>query len=92
LIFILFSLVVILGIGVLSALVLALGTLLTQVFAVSVFEATLIVVLVSLAVIWVLQRTLGPPEPEIGESDDEPSIYLTPLPPPWPRRPKKPRR
>jgi hypothetical protein len=79
------ALLVLLAVAVVSAIFLALGTGLTHLFAVSVWEATIVVMVAAGTVLWLLATFLPPaPVPPLEETEDEPSVYVTSLPPaPW---------
>ena len=89
-------LVIVLAVVLSSAVLLALGTLLTLLFAVSVFEATAIVLVVTAAVLWLafgsrLNPDAGSLAFEEGD-EEEPRVVVTSLPLPSMRRGKKRRR
>jgi hypothetical protein len=80
-----FPLVIVVFVTIISATLLGIGTLLTFLFAVSVWEATTIVTAVTFAMYWAIYG-LGPhyldePLPgELVEEDEEPRIVITDIP------------
>jgi hypothetical protein len=84
--------VIALAIAAVAAVLLALGTFLARFFPVSAWEATLVIMGVTVGALWLLSR-LMPPEPLLlEETDDEPAVYLTDLPLPPLRGRRKRRR
>ncbi|HVC33032.1 MAG TPA: hypothetical protein VNL16_05935 [Chloroflexota bacterium] len=75
------GLIGLLAIVVLSSVFLALGTVLAHVFAVSVFEASVIVLVVAAAVIWVLSISPSSAEPVEGEEPEGDTIVFSSIPP-----------
>ena len=91
-----FPLLVIVVIIAISASLLGMGTLLTFVFAVTVWEATIVVTVVTIAAVWFIIM-LGPPplaEPYVADhfDDEEPDITITGGPVRAPRRSRRRRR
>ena len=84
------------GIAVAATVVLALGSLLSHVFAVTTFEAALVVAVVAVAtVLWITRWTSvadeGEPE-ELADAEDEPAVWFHAMPVPPPRRSQRRRK
>ena len=80
------------GIVVAATVVLALGSLLSHVFAVTTFEAALVVAVVTLAaVLWITRGTPVADEGELEEAEEEPAVWFhaMPMPPPRSQRRRK---
>ena len=92
-----YPLVVILLIAIVASLLLAVGTALTLIFAVSVWEATMVVMLVAAGAFWLFfvsglpYETDGYPG-ELSEEEGPPRIVITDLPPPAGRSRRRRRR
>jgi hypothetical protein len=81
------------GIAVAAIVVLALGSLLSHVFAVTTFEAALVVAVVALAaVLWITRGTPVADEGELEEAEEEPAILFHAMPVPPPRRSQRRRK
>lgn len=88
-------LLVVVGIAVVAAAILALGTLLAHLFAVTTFEASVVVLVVAAA--WVLLLRTSPLDAAAGEPGDmedeeEPAIIFQAVPVPTRRAPRKRKR
>ena len=80
------------GIAVAATVVLALGSLLSHVFAVTTFEAAIVVAVVAVAaVLWITRGTPVADEGEVGEAEEEPAIVFHAMPVP-PRRSQRRRK
>jgi hypothetical protein len=80
------------GVAVAATVVLALGSLLSHVFAVTTFEAAIVVALVALAaVLWITRGTSVADEGELAEAEEEPAILFHAMPVP-PRRSQRRRK
>jgi hypothetical protein len=80
------------GIAVAATVVLALGTLLSHVFAVTTFEAAVVVLVVAVAaVLWINWVTPVADEGELGAAEEEPAILFHAIPMP-PRRSQRRRK
>jgi hypothetical protein len=81
------------GIVVAATIVLALGSLLAHVFAVTTFEAAVVVAVVALAaVVWISRGTPVVDEGELEEAEEEPAILFHAMPVPPPRRSQRRRK
>jgi hypothetical protein len=81
------------GIAVAATVVLALGSLLSHVFAVTTFEAALVVAVVAVAaVLWLTRWTPVADEGELGEDEEEPAIVFHAVPVPPRRSPRRRKR
>ena len=86
LLFVLVLVLLVAGIAAVATVVLALGTLLAHVFAVSTFEAAIVVLVVAVAaVLWIRWETPVADEGELGAAEEEPAILFHAIPMP-PRR------
>ena len=84
---------VVLATAVISALLLALGSLLSRAFAVSVFEATLVLLIVGGAIVWLLMSARSGETIDVDAlEEDEPPVVITSVPLPTVQRGKKRRR
>ena len=80
------------GIAVAATVVLALGSLLSHVFAVTTFEAAIVVAVVAVAaVLWITRGTPVADEGEVGEAEEEPALVFHAMPMP-PRRSQRRRK
>ena len=80
------------GIAVAATVVLALGSLLSHVFAVTTFEAAIVVAVVAVAaVLWITRGTPVADEGEVGEAEEEPALVFHAMPVP-PRRSQRRRK
>jgi hypothetical protein len=81
------------GIAVAAIVVLVLGSLLAHVFAVTTFEAALVIAVVAVAVIlWITRGTPVADEGELGDAEEEPAILFHAMPVPPPRRSQRRRK
>jgi hypothetical protein len=80
------------GVAVAATVILALGSLLSHVFAVTTFEAAIVVAVVAVAaVLWITRGTPVADEGELGETEEEPAIVFHAMPVP-PRRSQRRRK
>ena len=81
-------------ITVVAAVLLGLGTALALVFSVTVWEATVVVMVAAVGTVWLLLNVVLPPAdlPDLPDESEEPAVYVTNLPLPRSRGSRKRRR
>jgi hypothetical protein len=93
LLFLLVLVLVVVGIAVVATVVLALGTLLAHVFAVTTFEAAIVVLVVAVAaVLWINWVTPVADEGALEVAEEEPAILFHAIPMPPRRSPRRRKR